>query len=370
MRLLIIGVGDCGCRLAAEFARLDERSRRERGAQIITAAYAVNNDQEFLKGLARNKPRVLMTIPIKAQNDIPITTPEKGAQLMREESGRIIAAMRPSEFYDTDGILFITSAAGNLGSGSIPVIAQNLKERHIGKPIHAMVILPFDSECNNPQIIYNTAISLKSLHQTTDAIFLFENDRYQQTTETSKQAGLDEINKDMVSYFYDLLCSTGEAGAKHRGVKALGVGDIDQTLIGWTAIGIGATDFPMTRSLLRREKTFKEKGSETRKIMEAMTAALSHVSVGCKMEDATKALYLISIPEGGINIDMAKVLGNHLRELTHDAEIRGGDFYGTPDTAQVTLVISGLNYVDIVKNYFDKAVTAAKDTTQEKTATE
>jgi hypothetical protein len=67
---------------------------------------------------------------------------------------------------------------------------------------------------------------------------------------------------------------------------------------------------------------------------------------------------------------MAKVLGNHLRELTRDAEIRGGDFYGTKDTAQVTLIISGLNYVDIVKSYFDRAVTAAKDIAQEKTSTE
>ena len=370
MRLLVIGVGDGGCRLASEFARLDERARRERGAQIITSAYAINNDQEFLKGLARNKPRLLTTIPIRASNDFTVTTQEKGAQLMREESGRIIAAMRPSEFYDTDGILFITSAAGNLGSGSVPVIAQNLKERHIGKPIHVMVTLPFESECSNPQLVYNTAISLKALHQTTDAIFLFENDRFKLNPKSSKPEGLDEINKDMVSYFYDLLCSTGEAGARHRGVKALGIGDIDQTLIGWTAIGIGATDFPMTRGLLKREKTFKEKGSETRKIMEAMNSALSHVSVGCKLEDASKALYLLSIPEGGINIDMAKVLGNHLREVTNDAEIRGGDFYGTRDTAQVTLVISGLNYIEIVKTYFDKATTAARDNIQEKTATE
>ncbi len=370
MRLLVIGVGDCGCKIAAEFARLDDRARRERGSQIITAAYAVNNDQEFLKGLARNKPRILATIHVKSSSDIAITTPEKAAQLMREESGRVIAAMRPNEFYDTDGMLFITSASGNLGSGSVPVLAQNLKERHIGKPIHAMVILPFESECNSPQVIHNTAVSLKSLHQTTDALFLFENDRFKLNPNTSAAESLDEMNRDMVSYFYDLLCSTGEAGARHRGVKALGVGDIDQTLIGWTAIGIGSADFPMTRSLLRREKTFKEKGSETRKIMEAMTAALSHVSVGCKMEDATKALYLLSIPEGGINIDMAKVLGNHLRELTHDAEIRGGDFYGTRDKALVTLAISGLNYIDVVKNYFDKAVTAAKDSTLEKTATE
>jgi tubulin-like protein CetZ len=369
MRLLVIGVGDGGSRLAAEFARLDERSRRERGAQIITAAYAVNTDQEFLKALAKNKPRLLSTVPVRT-NDIQVTTPERAAQLMREESGRIIAAMRPNEFYDTDGILFITSAAGNLGSGGVPVIAQNLKERHIGKPIHAMVILPYDSESNNPQVIHNTAVSLKSLHQTTDAIFVFENDRFKLDAVSTKPEDLDKMNEQMVSYFYDLLCSTGEAGARHRGVKALGVGDIDQTLIGWTAIGIGASDFPMTRSLLRREKTFKEKGSETRKIMEAMTSALGRVSVGCKMEDASKALYLLSIPEGGINIDMAKVLGNHLREITHDAEIRGGDFYGTRDKAQVTLVMSGLNYIDVVKNYYDKAVTAAKDSVQEKTATE
>jgi cell division GTPase FtsZ len=93
--------------------------------------------------------------------------------------------MQPNEFYDTDGILFITSASGNLGSGSVPVLAQNLKERHIGKPIHAMVVLPFESERNKAQTIFNTAISLKSLHQTTDAIFLFENDRFKLRPDSS-----------------------------------------------------------------------------------------------------------------------------------------------------------------------------------------
>jgi hypothetical protein len=58
---------------------------------------------------------------------------------------------------------------------------------------------------------------------------------------------------------------------------------------------------------------------------------------------------------------MVKTLGNRLRELTNNAEIRGGDFYGARDCAQVTLVLSRLQYVEVVKTFYDMATNSTKD---------
>jgi hypothetical protein len=54
------------------------------------------------------------------------------------------------------------------------------------------------------------------------------------------------------------------------------------------------------------------------------------------------------------------VLGNHLMEITNNALIRGGDFYGARDHAMVTLIFSDLTFIESVKTYYDKAVNIAR----------
>jgi len=42
------------------------------------------------------------------------------------------------------------------------------------------------------------------------------------------------------------------------------------------------------------------------------------------------------VPAQGANVNMVKAVSNRLLELTNNAEIRGGDFYGVRNYAQVT----------------------------------
>jgi cell division GTPase FtsZ len=51
MKLTVVGFGQCGGRIADEFARLNGRARSQRGLEIITGAYAVNTDLADLSGL-------------------------------------------------------------------------------------------------------------------------------------------------------------------------------------------------------------------------------------------------------------------------------------------------------------------------------
>ena len=48
MKLVVVGVGQCGLRIADEFSRLGRRSASRRGFKVITDAFAVNKDEDDL----------------------------------------------------------------------------------------------------------------------------------------------------------------------------------------------------------------------------------------------------------------------------------------------------------------------------------
>lgn len=239
-------------------------------------------------------------------------------------------------------------------------MAQQLKDRHTGKPVCAMLVLPSEPEAAEPRGIVNTAVCLKSTLQTTEAVFLVDNKRFKHD---SKQANEDSsaINKEIVSSYYDLLCASEPIDPKYVGARTLGIGDMLQTLKGWTAIGIGSTEFPVAvKSFWKTLSNFREKGEETQKALEAMGQALGNLSIDLNLPDAHKAMYLLSVPAEGANVNMVKVVSNRLLDLTNHAEIRGGDFYGVRNCIQVTLVMSDIAYIETIKNYYDQAISLTK----------
>lgn len=363
MKLLVLGIGDCGSRLAGEFSELNRKAKSERHTQIITNAYAINNDQP---GLAQLKStfRELQAIFVNRTLEGATIAAKAGADLMREEGSRILLGVKPADFYNTDAVLLIAGSGGYFGSGGMPVMAQQLKDRHIGKPIYALIVLPPEPEASEPKSILNTAICLKSIQQVTDAVFLFDNEKFKHKENATSPDDPSGPNKQMVSLYYDLLCASEHLDPRYMGARTLGIGDMMQTLKGWTAIGMGSVDFQVARSFWKSTPTFQAKGSETQKAMEAMNLALGRLSIDFNLADAHKAIYLLSVPAEGANVDMVKAASNRLLELTNNAEIRGGDFYGVRDCAQITLVLSDLSYVDIIKNYYDRAINLTRPPTQ------
>ena len=51
MKLVVIGLGQCGGRMHDEFARLNERAHSRRGMDIVMGTFAVNTDAADLSGL-------------------------------------------------------------------------------------------------------------------------------------------------------------------------------------------------------------------------------------------------------------------------------------------------------------------------------
>jgi cell division GTPase FtsZ len=366
MKLMVIGVGDCGCRLAREFAELNKMARNEWHANIVTCAYAVNNDAASLAELTKSGWDWLKAVPIRGPVGLGDKTTEAGAKLMKQEGERVMLAMRLGAFINTDAFLFVAGAAGSLGSGGVPVMIQMLKERNIDKPVYALVVLPFDSELDDARRIHNTAMCLKTIDKVADAVVLADNGGLGLLGNIAQPQKMGGLNKELVMPFYDLLCAGEISGSKYVAGKVLDAGDIVQSLFGWTAIGVGKAQFSSSIFSFKKTTGFEEKSSDTFRVMEAMDLALMRLSVDCKLDDAGKALFLLSAPAVKANVDMIKALGNRLRELAPNAEIRDGSFYGAKNYTKVTVLVSELIYLDRIKSYYDRAARLAPAVEAEK----
>ena len=358
MKLVVVGFGQCGGRIADEFARLNKRARGQRGTEIITGAFAVNTDAADLSGLQTIRPdyqhRILIGGRRTGGHGVGKIN-ELGAEVAREDGDKVIDALRTAQrFFETDAFLLIAGVAGGTGSGALPIVTQMIKDRYMDKPVYAMTVLPFThEETTEERTIYNAATCLKSIYPVADAIFLTDNQRFVRK-DFSLRNNLSQINTLMVEPFYNLLCAGEETRRRHIGARMIDAGDIIQSLVGWTVIGYGKTQLPLFR-FFSFGRNFRKKSTETHRGIQAMDEALSELSVKCNPAESGRALYLVSAPVKEMNMDLVKDLGEYLRDMTPEAVIRNGDYPREKSVIDVTLVLSELGAVEKVKTYYEIA---------------
>jgi cell division GTPase FtsZ len=359
MKLVVIGLGQCGSRIADEFARLNKKARNQRGIEICPGVFAVNTDAADLSGLTTIKADYQHRILIggrKTGGHGVGKINEMGAEVARTDSDKVIDALRTAKrFYEADAFMLVASAAGGTGSGSISVISQEIKERYADKPLYATVVLPFEHEEETEErTIYNTAVCLKSINSVADAVILVDNQRYVRK-DFSISANISKINQLIVEPFYDLLCAGEEKKSRYIGAKTMDAGDIIQTISGWTVLGYGRAPLKVITLPFENIRNFRKKSGETYKGIQAMDEALSELSLKCNPHDAGRALYLVSAPAKEMNMDMVKELGEWMREVAPNAIIRNGDYPREKDTLTVTILLSELNDVAKVREYYHES---------------
>jgi cell division GTPase FtsZ len=359
MKLVVIGFGQCGCRIADEFARMNRRAKSRRGIEITPGVFAVNTDAADLSGLNNIKSDYQHRILIggrKTGGHGVGKINELGAEVAREDGDKVIDAIRSARrFYESDAFLLVAGAAGGTGSGSIPIMAQSIRDRYVDKPIYALIVLPFEhEEQTEARTVYNSAVCLKSIYSVADAVFLSDNQRYVKK-DFSLKNNLSQINYMIAAPFYNLLCAGEEKKAKYIGTRLLDAGDIIQTIVGWTVIGYGKSEVPMFRFPARFGRDFRNKSTETHRGIRAMDNALSELSLRCNPVDAGRALYLLSAPSKEMNMDLVKELGDYMKDVAPEAIIRQGDYPREKGELDITLILSELNTVDKVVNYYSKS---------------
>ncbi len=360
MKLLVIGCGQCGGRIADEFARLNTRAHVQRGLEIITDCFAVNTDMADLSGLYRVRRDYQHRIIIGQQRTGGHGVGkinELGAEIAREDSDNVIeAVLRAQKLSEADAFLVAASAAGGTGSGTIPVLTQRLKEYYPQKPVYNLIVLPFKyEEMTEERIIYNTATCLKSAFLVADAIFLVDNQRFVRRG-LSFRNNLSEINSLVVRPFYNLLCAGEETHPEYVGSRVVDAGDIIQTLAGWTAIGYGRAPKSIFGFFKPDTSDFRKKATGAQKELLAMQVALDDLSLKCRPTDARRALYLLCAPPERMSMDLVGDLSDALRNIAREAVIRSGDYPRTKHSLDITIILSELSNLGKVTDYFTKVI--------------
>jgi cell division GTPase FtsZ len=356
MKLVVVGLGQCGGRIADEFARLNSRARGRRGMSIITGSFAINTDAADLSGLSSVKKdhqhRILIGGRKTGGHGVGKIN-EMGAEIAREDSDKVVDAIRTTKnFFETDAFLLVAGSAGGTGSGAISVITQHLKERYMDKPIYNLIVLPFEhEESTEERTVFNVATCLKSCYSIADAVFLVDNQRYVRK-DSSIQSNLSKINGMIVEPFYDLLCAGEEKKSKYIGAKLIDAGDIIQTVVGWTVIGYGRSEVPLFKWPNQWGSDFRKKGAEIQKGIQAMDEAISELSLKCNPADSRRGMYLVSGPAKEMNMDMVKEIGDYMRDIAPEAIIRNGDYPREKGSVDVTVLLSELSDVEKVRDYY------------------
>ncbi len=360
MRLVVVGFGQCGGRIADEFARLNGRARGLRGLNIITGAYAVNTDIADLSGLTTIRSdfdhRILIGNKKTGGHGVGKIN-ELGAEIAREDADKVVETIKNSRYFpETDAFLLAASAAGGTGSGAISVMTQQIKERYVDKPVYNLIVLPFDHEvATEDRTVYNVATCLKSSYLVADAIFLVDNQRYVMK-DSSLGQNLSKINTIIAQPFFNLLCAGEEKKSRYIGAKILDAGDIIQTLVGWTTVGYGRARKSSFGSFFGGGSDFRSKASETQRGVQALDEAISGLSIKCNPLDSKRALYLVSAPAKEINVDLIKELGTYIKNMAPEAIIRSGDYPREKGNMDVTVILSEMSDVEKVRSYFTKAI--------------
>jgi cell division GTPase FtsZ len=356
MKLVVVGLGQCGGRIADEFSRLNSRAKSRRGMTIVTGCFAVNTDAADLSGLSSisndHKHRILIGSRKTGGHGVGKIN-ELGAEIAKEDADKIVDAIRGAKrFFETDAFLLIAGTAGGTGSGAISIVTQHLKERYIDKPIWNLLVLPFEhEETTEERTVFNVATCLKSCYSVADAVFLIDNQRYVRK-DASIRSNISKINNMIAEPFYNMLCAGEEKKSKYIGAKLLDAGDIIQTVVGWTVIGYGKTNAPLFKMPIELKSDFRKKGTEIQKGIQAMDEAISELSLKCNPADSRRALYLVSGPAKEMNMDMVKEIGDYMRDIAPEAIIRNGDYPRERGVVDVTVLLSELSDVDKVRDYY------------------
>ena len=108
MKLFIVGCGQCGNRIADEFARVNVKARVQRGIDIATGVLAVNTDIADLNGLTYIKRGYLNRVVIgghRTSGHGVGKINELGAEVAREDGDKVLEAVRSTQnFSETDAL--------------------------------------------------------------------------------------------------------------------------------------------------------------------------------------------------------------------------------------------------------------------------
>ncbi len=372
MRVLLVGIGGAGCRIADALMFQDIRSRSLR----CTDAVAIDSNAEELNAL--------QTIP--PENRIFFQTLDPFHTLITPESlphDEIIARLHSLDPGDIDALIIISGLGGSLAL-LIPDLIRHIRDR-VTEPVFGLLTLPCRQEDDPVQVMAANAID--ALTPLMDGIFLYDNDLWYEriATEGEKEeppGGDTEIRlpwqkpappvlkipvayagiNSMIARQISLLLRAGEVsdrpGAEAAEV-ALDAGEVLNTIreMGFIAIGydrelIPAANPDLIARLRPAGHTIQESHQRaSRMVTMARRAVDEGISVACDLKAAQKALVLVAGPPHELSMRGYMTVRHWIDRSISGQEVRSGDYpiSGTRFIA-ILIVLSGIGQIPRVES--------------------
>jgi cell division GTPase FtsZ len=401
MKFVVVGAGQGGSNIADEFAAMGEWVWKNRHVRIFTGSESDPvNTGVFAMNLGAGDLYGLNHIPQTDDHTILMGTTDEfrgrgagkvnadGAEQARRNARKITSTIRDhGDVFRADAIMVIATTAGGTGSGSVGVVADLLKEE-FKKPVYCMLVLPFESQYDEPDSVVNTATCIKKVleNSNADAVFLVDNQKFVRKNEPLG-VNYSQINRRIADSFMDIMCVGEETDRRYIG-EVLDANDVIRILKGPSAIGVATSIVPAQKSSgsmldrLRnttpRSRHFSVSKAQIERAQNVVHSALAELSVECgNVEtgrityDAQNVLGLFSGPSQETTEEIVEMMDTIFADRVPAAGRRKGTYPGrTSDTISVTVMVCNLGQGAAMEKveWFYRQATAMMGETKDKRA--
>ncbi|MDD1702623.1 MAG: hypothetical protein LUQ31_06555 [Methanoregula sp.] len=370
MRILAIGVGGAGCRIANALYANDRKSSKVACVQAL----AVDIDRDTI--------HQLQALPDQAKicfMDIePEVSPDKDeSRPATIDIGEIIARIQNRESGETDAILICCGLGGSL-TDIVPHLISALRTS-VTEPIFGLVTLPTLSEGEKRSA--KAADDIENIAPLLDATILFDNETWLKKIAARRDALVEELSKGPGLFGFgkntpklsaqditfkllnqsiirriSLILRAGEFRADGGIDLAEVVMDSSEVLntitgMGFVTIGYAVEQLPQNPlaffSRLRQPNDAEEQRKSAERIIElAKRAIYQEVSIPCDMTSAAKALVLVAGPSHEISMKGFMTVRKWIDRSIAGMETRSGDYPVTNSKfVAIIVVLSGLENI-------------------------
>ena len=370
MRILALGMGGAGGRIAAALYANDRKSSKVTCVQALV----IDIDSEALARLTA----------LPDQTKIDFSTLEPGisgqgsdAEPATVDIGEILARIQNMERSEIDAILICCGLGGRM-TDAVPRLVAALRES-VSEPIFGLVTLPALSEGERRSA--KAADDIDAISPLLDGVILFDNETWLKKIAARRDALVEEIakgpglfglgrnapkltpreitdkllNQNIVRRI-SLLLRAGEFradGGIDLAEVVLDSSEVLNTIRGMGFISVGyavenVSQGPLAFfARLRGTDSAQEQRKSAERIIDlAKQAIYQEVSVPCDMTSAAKALILVAGPSHEISMKGFMTVRKWIDRSIAGMEMRSGDYPVTnSENVAIIVVLSGLENI-------------------------
>ena len=372
MRILAIGMGGAGCRIAEALYANDRKSSKVTCVQALV----VDIDSGALVQL-KTLPELSKIDFSSIEPGISGQGPEFPQSPATIDIGEIMARIQNIERGETDAILLCCGLGGRMAD-AMPQLISAIRES-VTEPIFGLVTLPALSEGERKSA--KAADDIDAISPLLDGTILFDNETWLKKIAARRDVLLEELSKgpglfglgrnppklsaqeitnkllnQSIIRRISLLLRAGEFradGGIDLAEVVMDSSEVLNTINGMGFISIGYAVQHLSQgplaflSRLRTDNASLEQRKSAERIIElAKQAIYQEVSIPCDMTSAAKALILVAGPSHEISMKGFMTVRKWIDRSIAGMEMRSGDYPVTnSENVAIIVVLSGLENI-------------------------